>query len=87
MTEGLLARVRRVAGLSQGELARRAGTSRPTVSAYEHGRKSPSLDTLERLLDAAGYQLYARPRIAFCRGCWSAGTCGVAGGSFASLAD
>jgi len=31
---GLLARVRHAAGLSQGELARRAHTSRPTLSAY-----------------------------------------------------
>ena len=36
-----LAEVRRVAGLSQSERARIAGTSRPTLSAYEHGRKSP----------------------------------------------
>jgi transcriptional regulator with XRE-family HTH domain len=51
--------------LSQAELARRAGTSRPTLSAYEHGRKSPSLETLERLLAAAGQELEIRPRIAF----------------------
>jgi transcriptional regulator with XRE-family HTH domain len=46
-------------------LARRAHTSRTTVSAYEHGRKSPSLDTAERLLEASGYELDARPRITF----------------------
>ena len=63
--DGLLTRVRRAAGLSQAELARRAGTSRPTVSAYEHGRKSPSLDTLARLLTAAGYELDVRPHINF----------------------
>jgi transcriptional regulator with XRE-family HTH domain len=62
---GLLARVRRAAGLSQAELARRAGTSRPTLSAYEHGRKSPSLDTLERLLAAAGFELSAQPIVTF----------------------
>jgi transcriptional regulator with XRE-family HTH domain len=61
----LLARVRRVAGLSQDELAGRAGTSRTAVSAYEHGHKSPSLDTVDRLLGAAGYELEARPRIEF----------------------
>lgn len=62
---GLLAQVRRAAGLSQDELARRAGTSRTAVSAYEHGRKSPALDTVERLLSAAGYELDARPRVEF----------------------
>jgi hypothetical protein len=35
------------------------------VSAYEHGRKSPSLDTVDRLIAAAGYELEARPRIEF----------------------
>ncbi len=61
----LLARVRRAAGLSQEELARRAGTSRTAVSAYEHGRKSPALDTVDRLMSAAGYELDAQPRIEF----------------------
>jgi transcriptional regulator with XRE-family HTH domain len=63
--EGLLVRVRHAAGLSQDELARRARTSRPTLSAYEHGRKSPTLATTERLLAEAGYQLSAEPRITF----------------------
>ncbi len=55
----LLSRARGVAGVSQRELARRAGTSRPTVSAYEHGRKSPSVQTLSRLLAVLGYELVA----------------------------
>jgi transcriptional regulator with XRE-family HTH domain len=61
----LLARVRRAAGLSQDELARKAGTSRTAVSAYEHGRDSPALGTVDRLLSATGYELDARPRIDF----------------------
>lgn len=61
----LITRARRAAGLSQAELARRAGTSRTTLSAYEHRRKSPSLDTLDRLLAAAGYELAAHPVIRF----------------------
>jgi transcriptional regulator with XRE-family HTH domain len=61
----LLAWVRRAAGLSQDELAGRAGTSRTAVSAYEHGRKSPSLDTVDRLVTAAGYELDVRPKIEF----------------------
>jgi transcriptional regulator with XRE-family HTH domain len=36
-----------------------AGTSRPNVSAFEHGRRSPTLDTLERLLAANGQRLVA----------------------------
>jgi transcriptional regulator with XRE-family HTH domain len=59
----LIESARRSAGLSQEELARRAGTSRPTLSAYEHGRKSPGLPTAERLLHEAGFELTATPRI------------------------
>jgi transcriptional regulator with XRE-family HTH domain len=59
----VLARARVEAGLSQLELARRAGTSRPTLSAYEHGRKAPTADTLERLLAAAGFRLEAVPNV------------------------
>ncbi len=48
---------RRRAGHSQAELAERAGTSQATVSAYETGAKSPSAETLARLLAAAGSRL------------------------------
>lgn len=61
----LLERVRHQAGLSQEALAARAGTSRPTLSAYERGRKSPTLATVERLLDTAGFELTAVPRVGF----------------------
>ena len=43
------------AGLSLRELARRAGTSHPTLAAYEAGRKVPSVETFDRILRAAGY--------------------------------
>ena len=52
------ARVR--AGLTQAELARRAGTSQPVISAYEHGRRDPTVQTLARLLAAAGADLVLR---------------------------
>ncbi len=55
----LLSEARRVSGLTQAEVARLAGTSRPNVSAFEHGRRSPTLDTLERLLAANGQRLVA----------------------------
>lgn len=61
----LLEQARSHAGLSQDELARRAGTSRPTLSAYERGRKSPTMATAARLLAEAGYELAAEPRIEF----------------------
>lgn len=61
----LLTRARRAAGISQEALARRAGTSRPTLSAYEHGRKSPNLETAARIAGAAGFDLTLQPRIEF----------------------
>lgn len=57
-TAELLERVWSDAGLSQAELAHRSGTSRPTLSAYEHGRKSPTMATAARLLANAGYELW-----------------------------
>jgi transcriptional regulator with XRE-family HTH domain len=53
----LIAAVRRRNGLSQRVLARRAGTSQPVVSAYEHGRRDPGFETLRRLVAAAGERL------------------------------
>jgi transcriptional regulator with XRE-family HTH domain len=50
------------AGLSQAELARRAGTSQATVSAYESGAKQPSVATFSRLLAAAGARLTVEKR-------------------------
>ena len=61
----LLAYARRAAGLSQNALARLAGTSQPTLSAYERGRKSPSLTVAERIIDAAGYRLEIVPNLEF----------------------
>ena len=53
----LLRRARRGAGISQAELAFRAGVAQSVVSAYEAGRRQPSLPTLARLIDAAGADL------------------------------
>jgi transcriptional regulator with XRE-family HTH domain len=51
--------------MSQDELARRAHTSRPTLSAYEHGHKSPTLETAARILAEAGFELTIQPRVQF----------------------
>ena len=58
----LLASARRAADLTQGALAASAGTSRPTVSAYEAGTKEPRVDTMQRLLGATGHELAVVPR-------------------------
>lgn len=56
-----LRRARERVELTQAELARRAGTTQSSISAYEAGRKQPSLETLSRLLSAAGSRLIAVP--------------------------
>ena len=56
----LIRMARREAGLSQTELAHRAKTSQAAISAYECGRRSPSVETLSPVLTAAGFDLRMR---------------------------
>lgn len=53
----LIAAARLQAGLTQTLLAELAGTTQPTISAYERGAKIPDLATLERVVAAAGFDL------------------------------
>ena len=64
-TATLLANARARAGLSLRELAERARTSHATLSAYEKGRKVPSVTTYIRILEACGNAVDIRllPRI------------------------
>jgi transcriptional regulator with XRE-family HTH domain len=48
---------RRRRGLSQAQLAERAGVSQSVVSDYERGRRDPTLTTLRRLVEATGERL------------------------------
>ncbi|MGH8995424.1 MAG: helix-turn-helix transcriptional regulator [Acidimicrobiales bacterium] len=57
-TGRLLQELRRRHGLTQAELAARAGTSQPVISAYEHGRRDPTLKTLGKLVEAGGERLF-----------------------------
>ena len=52
-----LRRARRRSGLSLRALAARAETSHSTLSAYEAGRKVPTVETLDRIVRAAGYEV------------------------------
>jgi transcriptional regulator with XRE-family HTH domain len=64
-TAALLASARAQAGLSLRELAERAQTSHTTLSAYEKGRKVPSVTTFLRILEACGnaVDIQLHPRI------------------------
>ena len=53
----LLREARLRAGLSQRELAARAGTTQSVVGRVEAGLADPNVTTVERLLEAAGFTL------------------------------
>jgi predicted nucleotidyltransferase/DNA-binding XRE family transcriptional regulator len=53
----LLKRARLGANLSQSEVARRAGVAQSVISAYESGRREPSVSTLDRLVRATGHHV------------------------------
>lgn len=57
---GLIRTARDRANLTQSQLAELARVAQQTVSAYETGRKEPTLPTLQRLLAAAGFELRVR---------------------------
>jgi predicted nucleotidyltransferase/DNA-binding XRE family transcriptional regulator len=53
----LLRAARERARLSQTDLARRAGVAQSVISAYESGRREPSLPGLIRLVRATGHEI------------------------------
>jgi transcriptional regulator with XRE-family HTH domain len=57
----LIAQIRRTSGLTQAELARRSGLQSSVLSAYEHGRRQPSVSALARIARAAGLELEISP--------------------------
>ena len=52
-----LVRARSAANLTQGELARRLGTTQSAIARLEDGRVSPSISTLRRYAEATGTRL------------------------------
>jgi uncharacterized protein len=61
-TAELVLQLRERAGVTQTELAQRAGMAQSAISDYERGRKEPSLSTLQRL--AAAVDLVAEIQFA-----------------------
>ncbi len=49
-------------GLTQAELARRAGMPRSVVNAYVRGKREPGIDSIGRLAAAGGLKLGLTPR-------------------------
>jgi transcriptional regulator with XRE-family HTH domain len=55
----LIQEARARAGLTQRDLADRAGTSQAVISAYENARREPGFAQLQKVLAAAGFELAA----------------------------
>lgn len=56
----VLRALRKDKSLSQDEAVKELGIARNTLSLYETGKLTPSLDTLIKLLDFYGYQVTLR---------------------------
>ena len=61
-TAALIREARTLAGLSQAELAAKAGTTQPVVSRWERGLDVPRVDTLGRIFQACGFEADLRFR-------------------------
>lgn len=61
----LITEARRLTGLSQAELARKAGITRSVLNAYERGKRQPGTDALAAILNAAGLDLRIAPLISY----------------------
>jgi transcriptional regulator with XRE-family HTH domain len=59
-TAQLISEARARSGLTQAEFATRAGTSQPTLSAYERGHRAPTLAVLRRFVEASRGRLVLR---------------------------
>lgn len=61
----LISAQREALGLTQGQLAERAATSRERINSYERGRVHPTADTLGRVLEAMGCEIAVVPQLTF----------------------
>jgi transcriptional regulator with XRE-family HTH domain len=56
----LVREARRRAGLTQAELAERAGTTQSAIARLERGHGSPTMEHITSLLRACGFDLHVR---------------------------
>ena len=63
MAGRMVRNARRRAGLTQRELAAKAGITQETIARIERGRVDPRLGTLDRLLEGCEFGLEVMPRL------------------------
>jgi transcriptional regulator with XRE-family HTH domain len=61
-TSSLLREIQRRSGLSQAQLARRAGLPRSVINTYLRGHREAGTDALSRIAAAGGLELRVAPR-------------------------
>ncbi len=61
-TAGVVREFRGRHGLSQTTLSKLTGIPQPVLSMYEHGRRSPSIETLDRILAVGSEMVGVSPR-------------------------
>lgn len=59
---GEVARLRKAAGLTQAELATRAGVGLRFIRELEQGKATVRLDKVQQVLGLLGQELYVRPK-------------------------
>lgn len=57
-----ITRLRKAAGLTQVELADRAGVGLRFIRELEQGKPTVRLDKVKQVLDLLGYELFVRPK-------------------------
>ena len=57
-----IVRLRKAAGLTQVELADRAGVGLRFIREPEQGKPTVRLDKVKKVLDLLGYELFVRPK-------------------------
>ena len=63
LASSIIAGAIRTSGMSQAELARRAGLPRSVLNAYLRGAREPGAETLGRIVAASGRQLRSTPAV------------------------
>lgn len=53
----VLAAIRAEKGLTQEEVCRRAGSHKNTLQSYERGKRAPTLQKIDDMLQVMGYRL------------------------------
>ena len=57
MLGSAIRQARKRAGLTRSELSKRAGVSRSAITRYETGHANPMPETVQRLIEACGFDL------------------------------